>query len=246
MKVAVKILLGLLIFIGAIAYFAPASIIAKYLPNNMQTAGMSGTLWNGNIQSIIIDKIGLQNTKWTANPLSLFFGKINADVSINSNNIKGDFETTYAGSEVLTKDLELNGELSLFSPYFEKYGLTINGQFDAKFENMHFKDGLPQNMNGTLQTFNTSVLGIVPLNLGDVNSTFAQQPNGIQVSLNNQNGELDIIGVISISNTGVYNADLTLSRNTRTPDNVLQTVQMIGQKINENSVKLLHKGQLKI
>ena len=246
MKIAIKILLGLLIFLGAIAYFAPASIIEKYLPNNISTVGMSGTLLKGNVQNIVIDKIGLQNTKWSANPLSLLFGKVNADVSINSNNLKGNFETTVANSEVITEDIDLNGELSLLSPYFEKLGLTISGQFDAKFENLHIKNGFPNDANGTLNTFNTSILGFIPLNLGDVNSVFSQQGDGIQISLINQNGELDLNGVISIANNGFYNADLTFSRNSRTPDNVLQTVELIGQKIGEDTIKVAHQGQLSI
>ena len=246
MKILIKLFLGLIIFIGAIVYFAPASIMEKYLPSNISTAGMSGTLWNGNIQNLVIDKIGLQNTKWSANPLSLLAGKVNADVSVDSNNLKGDFETTVTGKDIITENIDLNGELSLLSPYFEKLGLTISGQFDAKFDNLHISNGLPQDANGTLNTFNTSILGFIPLNLGDVNSVFIPQDNGIQVSLINQNGELDLNGIINIANTGVYNADLTLTRNARTPDNVLKTVELIGNKISEDTVKVLHKGQLRI
>ena len=145
-----------------------------------------------------------------------------------------------------TKDINLNGELSLLSPYFEHYGLTINGQFDAKFAKLHIKDGVPHNADGVLLTSNTSILGIIPLNLGDVSGEFSPQEDGFQVYLNNQNGELDFNGVVYISSDGVYNADLTLSKNSRTPDNVLQTVQLIGKKISEDSVKLIHKGKLSI
>ncbi len=246
MKILIKLLLGLVVFVSAVAYFAPASIIEKFLPNNISTIGMSGTLWNGNVQNLVIDKVGLQNTKWSANPLNLLLGKVKADVSIDSNNLKGDFATTYAGTDILAENILLNGELSLLSPYFERYGLRINGQFDANFDVLHVKNGFPHNANGTLQTFNTSILGIIPLNLGDVSSQFSEQDNGILISLNNENGELDINGVINVSDSGVYNADITLSRNALTPDNVLQTVQMIGQKIGEDSVKVLHRGQLKI
>ena len=246
MKIAIKLLVGLIIFIGAFAYFAPASIIEKYLPHNIATTGLKGTVWNGNAQNIVIDQIGLQNTKWSANPISLLIGKVNADISVDSNTIKGDFETTVSRTDVVSKDIDLNGELSILSPYFEKLGLTINGQFDAKFDSLHFKDGLPFNANGTLNTFNTSVLGFIPLNLGDVNSIFVEQADGFQVSLNNQNGELDVNGIISVSKNGFYSADITFSRNAITPDNVLQTVQMIGEKIGEDAVKVLHQGQLRI
>lgn len=246
MKILIKLIFGLIIFVAAGAYFAPASIIENFLPSNISTAGLSGTLLKGNVQNIVIDKVGLQNTKWKANPLSLLTGKVQADVSINSSNLKGDFETTYAGSDMHAKEIDLNGELSLLSPYFEKFGLTISGEFDAQFENIDVKDGIPYDANGTLNTSNTSILGFLPLNLGNVNSQFTPQDDGIQINLNNNSGELDINGVIYIASNGVFNADLTLSKNEITPDNVLKTVQLIGQKINEDSVKLIHQGQLGI
>ena len=246
MKIIVKLLLGLVIFIGAIAYFAPASIVENYLPNNISSSGLTGTLLNGSVQNIVIDKISLQNTKWSSNPLSLLAGKVQADVSIDSNNLKGDFETTYAGSAVNTKDIDLVGELSLLNPYFEPLGLTINGQFDAKFNSLNIKDGIPHNAEGILKTSNTSILGFLTLNLGDVNGEFSSQDDGFQIYLNNRNGELDLSGVIYIASNGVYNADLTLSKNALTSENVLKTVQMIGKKINEDSVKLIYQGQLGI
>ena len=145
-----------------------------------------------------------------------------------------------------TKEIDLNGELSLLSPYFEKFGLTISGQFDAQFANLDIKDGIPYDANGTLNTSNTSILGFLPLNLGNVSSEFSPQEDGIHINLSNKNGELDINGVINIASNGVFNADLTLSKNELTPDNVLKTVQLIGQRINEDSVKLIHQGKLGI
>ncbi len=246
MKILKTVIFGAIVFVGAFAYFAPASIIQKFLPGNISTAGISGTIWSGNAQTIVVNQIGIQNTKWSANPLSLLTGKIQADVSIDSPNLKGQFETTYTGSAVRARDLLLNGDLSLLMPYFEIYGLTINGQFDADFEKLDIENGVPQQVDGTLQTYNTNILGILPLKLGDITSVFEQQVQGMQISLNNINGELDLNGVITIDANGTYLADLTLSRNAHTPDQVLQTVQMLGRKIGENSVKLTHSGQLRI
>lgn len=246
MKIVKSLIFGLIIFIGAFAYFAPASLIQKFLPANISTAGISGTVWNGNARTIVIDKIGIQNTKWTASPFSLLAGKVKADVSIDSNNLQGQFETTYTGSTVHTKDLVLNGDLSLIMPYFEQYGLMVSGQFDANFIVLDIENGLPLNADGVLQLFNTSILGVIPLNLGDVTSVFEQGTNGLKINLNNTNGELDLNGVITIDPSGMYLADLMLSRNSETPDQVLQTVQMIGNKISEDTVKLVHSGYLRI
>ena len=246
MKIIVKLLLGIIVFVSATAYYAPASIIEKFLPSNISAAGLSGTLLKGNVQNIIIDEIGFQNTKWTTNPVGLLAGKVQANVSIDSNNIAGAFETTYSGSYLYTKNIDLNGDLSLLSPYFERYGLTINGQFDAKFDKMHIKNGIPHNAVGILNTYNTSILGFVPLKLGDISSVFSPQEDGFQIYLNNKNGELDLNGVIYFESSGIYNADLTISRNARTPNNIFHSVQLIGKKINENSIKLIHQGKLSI
>ncbi len=246
MKIVKSIVFGLVILIGAFAYFAPASIIQIFLPANTSTAGISGTLWKGNLRTIVIDKIGIQNTKWNASPFSLLTGKVKADVSINSNNLQGQFQATYSGSAVHTKDLDLIGDLSLLLPYFEQYGLTISGQFEANFINLDIENGIPKHADGVLQLFDTSILGIIPLNLGDVTSTFEETTDGLKINLDNTNGELDLNGVITINTKGVYLANLMLSRNSQTPDQVLQTVQLIGNKISEDSVKLVHSGQLRI
>lgn len=246
MKILLKLVLALVIFSGAVGYFAPASIIEKYLPNNISTNGLNGTLLNGNVQNIVIDKIGLQNTKWSAKPLSLLAGKVQADILFDSNKLAGALETSYAGSNVYNKDIDLRGELSLLTPYLERYGLTINGNFDAKFKNLDLTDGIPSNADGILETTNTRILGSFALNLGDVNSEFTPIDDGFQINLNNQNGDLDINGVIIVASGGAYTADLTLSRNARTPDNVLQTAQFIGEKIGEDSVKVVRQGQLGI
>ena len=236
------------IFICSLVYFAPASIIQKFLSGNIIAAGISGTLWEGSIRTIIVDQVNIQNISWSANPMSLLTGKIQANISINSSNLKGQFETIYTKSAVQARNLLLNGNLSLLMPYFEKYGLTISGQFDANFERFDIKNGIPQKVSGTLQTYDTSILGIFPLNLGDITSIFRQQTQsqGSLINLNNDNGELDLNGIITIGTKGAYLVDLTFSRNASTPKQVLRTVQILGRKIDENSAKLTYSGQLDI
>ena len=125
MKLPYKIIIGAVIFICAFVYFTPASIIQKFLPGNVTTAGISGTVWKGNAQTIVVDKIGIHNTKWSSNPLSLLTGKLHADISVDSSNLKGNLETSYSGSAVRAKDVLLSGDLSLLTPYFEKFGLML-------------------------------------------------------------------------------------------------------------------------
>lgn len=236
-----------MIFLVGSAYLAPASILKKFLPGNIATVGMAGTVWNGSAQTIIVDQIGIKNTKWSANPIKLLTGKVQADVSVNSDNLQGQFETSYAGGSTFqTNDLDLNGELSILMPYFEKFGLTINGQFDAKFSQLYIEDGIPKQIDGILQTYNTSILGLLPLNLGDVRGVFAPtaQSEGVIINLNNENGEIDLTGNIIVNENGNYTTDLALTRNLETPEELLKTIQYLGKKINDDTVKLNYSGKL--
>ncbi len=246
MKLALKIIAGLVIFACAFVYFAPASLIQKFLPNDITVSGVSGTVWNGNLQTIVFDQIGIQNTKWSSNPLSLLTGKLKADVSINSNNLKGNFETSYSGTKVSANDVLLKGDLSLLMPYFEKYGLTISGQFNADFNSLEVANGLPKYADGVLHTYNTNILGIFPLNLGDITGVFEQQGQDMLIKVDNSSGELDLNGAITVDEHGNYFADMTFSKNSNTSDQILQTIQLLGTKIGEDTVKMTQSGQLRI
>ena len=246
MKLVLKILIGLIIFSCAFVYFAPASLIQKFLPNNISVSGVSGTVWNGNLQTIVFDQVGIQNTKWSSNPLSLLTGKLRTDVSFDSSNLKGNLETIYSGTNVRAEDVLLDGDLSLLMPYFEKYGLTISGQFNANFNSFEVDNGLPKQADGVLHTYNTSILGVFPLNLGDITSVFEEQAQGMLIKVENRNGELDLNGAITVDENGNYLADMQFSKNSETSDQVLQTIQLLGTKIGEDTVKMTHSGQLRI
>ncbi|MGI9227990.1 MAG: type II secretion system protein N [Gammaproteobacteria bacterium] len=246
MKLVLKILVGIVIFSCAFVYFAPASLIQKFLPNEISVSGVSGTVWNGNLQTIVFDQVGIQNTKWSSNPLSLLTGKLQADISIDSNNLKGNLETSYSGTKIRAEDVLLDGDLSLLMPYFEKFGLTISGKFNANFNSLEVENGLPKQADGVLNTYNTNILGVFPLNLGDITGIFEDRAQGMLIKVENSNGELDLNGAITVDENGNYLADMNFSKNSETSDQVIQTIQLLGTKISEDTVKMTHSGQLRI
>lgn len=246
MKILKYSIFILLVSMGAFLYFLPASFFQSFLPTNISVSGVSGTLWDGSARTIMIDKIDIQNTKWDTSLINLLSGKIKTDISINSHKLHGQFKTIYSNASLSTKDLALRGNLSILAPYFMQFGLTISGGFDANFKDLIIENRVPKKVNGNLNFYKTKILGVTKFSLGDVSSVFMDDINGLKIMIDNTNGDLDISGIVTINSNGMYFADLMLTRNSQTTDQVLQTAQLIGNKIDNNTVKFVHSGQISI
>ena len=50
------------------------------LPKNVSISGVSGTLWTGKAQTIVVNGLPINNVNWELSPLALLIGKVSAHV----------------------------------------------------------------------------------------------------------------------------------------------------------------------
>ena len=67
--------------IFAIAYMPAIQVIGRVdLPKNVSISGVSGTLWTGKAQTIVVNGLPINNVNWELSPLALLIGKVSAHV----------------------------------------------------------------------------------------------------------------------------------------------------------------------
>lgn len=79
-----NIFVGILFFVICLLATLPASHILHRIPvaNNMQMAGVSGTIWSGKIQQINVNGVQLSPLRWSLSGLGLITGKASLDVDV--------------------------------------------------------------------------------------------------------------------------------------------------------------------
>jgi general secretion pathway protein N len=80
----------------AIAYMPAVHVLGRInLPSNVAVANVSGTLFSGKAQTIVVDGLPINNVKWELNPLYMLLGKIN--VNVKGGNIRDKNDIAFEG-----------------------------------------------------------------------------------------------------------------------------------------------------
>ena len=150
MKVKLKFLIPL--FIILLVIFAPAKIIASFIPTNsgINISGLSGSIWDGAINNITVNRWSLNEVDYNTSALSLLTGKLGADVIIESGDIQG--ELTFEAKD--DKNLWLDNasiimELSKFERFISFKGIQLNGKLET---NNFSSDIVDRKIDGRLRT----------------------------------------------------------------------------------------------
>ena len=83
---------GILAFLlFAIAYMPAVQVIGRLsLPNNVSISGVSGSLFSGKAQTVVVNSLPINNVKWELNPLHLLLGKVKLDLKAGNIRDKND------------------------------------------------------------------------------------------------------------------------------------------------------------
>ena len=69
----------------AIAYMPAVHVIGRIaLPSNVAVSGVSGTLFSGKAQTVVVNGLPINNVKWELSPLHMLIGKIKLNALFKS------------------------------------------------------------------------------------------------------------------------------------------------------------------
>ena len=238
-------------FIGGIVFFVsmlvmmPANMVAKLLPNHIGAHQYHGNIWQGSAASLTVNKVNLGSVKWDVRPACFLLLKLCADITQNHHSFTSSFLLKVRNSTEL-ENIIASGDVSVLNKMVSQYGITLAGDFQADLAEVTFSDDRIKNINGDMKFSSLAVNGVLRVLLGDLNSTFEPQDEHTLIQINNDQGHVDISGIVQLFEDMTYDLDMQIRQNEQSTDAIKNGMQYIGDRQADGSVRLQQNGKIAI
>jgi len=241
--------------IGIIAYFIflvttiPAAPIIEPLRDRLPVTvnNISGTLWSGQANVIITNKLILNNANWSFLPTQLLLANIAIDVDADLNNrpLTSRLAAGMSGNLAI-KDLVTSlGAAELASVLVLPLG-ELSGEFQFDINDAHFQPGSVPRVDGTVNWSRAAVTIAETADLGNVSIVINEsETSPLTASISNTGGQLSLDGGFSTDETGQYTLKLTMMPNATATDNLVNSLAMFAKKQRNGSFMVVNNGSLK-
>lgn len=169
-----------LVVLGVAAYLAfalatlPAQVVlARLQSSDFHAAGVSGTVWNGQAQVLIVGGVRVGALEWDLHVLPLLTGRASADVRIKRVDGFVDTELSAAPTgRISLADLTGSVPLSALPANLMQGGWA--GTVNLRLASLVIEDGWPVAALGTIEVRDVTGPVSKPVNMGSYRATFPE------------------------------------------------------------------------
>jgi len=170
-------LAGLLVFLGVLGLYLPASWFSGVLPAQVKCSELGGSIWHGECLGLEIQDNRLGDATWNFAAGKALTGRASGDLTVHGNSL--DVRTNL--------DIGLNGsgelrDVSMSFPldpaFIAKFPRDQRGNIVAKFTRVVLADGPAlASLEGTIELHDFRQVGANPLELGSYELAFDGTPS---------------------------------------------------------------------
>ncbi len=210
-----KILLGLLVFIGAVLYKTPTKVVSPYIPTApLYFEGVTGSLWKGEASELTFDGVRLGAVRWTMNPLALVIGKVNGTFIIDGNELsaKGNYSSSFNGQTLSLDNTQFNAKGSFINKT-QKYA-RLSGNLRGFIDHLEIQQpftAAPPLLSGMLNWERGGLTS--PINLPDGNYQFIFKPEAegkTVTTISSKNAPVDVKGNAILHQNWTYQTNIKI------------------------------------
>jgi hypothetical protein len=174
---------GLLVFLGVLVLYLPASWFAAMLPSQMRCNELGGSLWQGECLGLDFQGAKLGDATWNLAPMSALSGRLAGDADVRGGALtaRADLDLKLNGTGELRN---VSARFPLDPAFIAQFPRDQRGTVVTDLKRVVLTDGpaLAQ-LQGTIELHELRQVGRNPLALGSYRLTFdgAHQANGTSV-----------------------------------------------------------------
>lgn len=244
------IFLGLITFIIALLWKAPATLLSNYLEQNnpdLIIKGVDGHFWRGSAEQVSYRQNVLGKATWTINPLGLLTASFKGHLTLQSAefNLDGDFVSGMKGSLLLTDtQFDIAGTWINRLQNYTTLGGTFRGVL-TELESTASNPVEPPLINGTLNWEQGSINS--PITLPDGNYQLVITPDSnrkLTAELTSNKAPLLLKGNLTLDKTWQYSTDLNV-KTTPKGQVLAGMLSLVGKRSPDGSVQIKKSGSLR-
>ena len=222
-------LAGLLVFLGVLVLYLPASWFSAVLPSSVKCPELGGSIWNGECLGLELQGSRVGDATWNFAAGKAFTGHARGDVTVRGTalNARADLDVGLDGSGELR---DVTATFPLDPAFIAKFPRDQRGNVAAEFSRIVLSGGPAlASLQGKLELRNFRQVGARPLELGSYELTFDGAPatNGQVVGqLRDLGGPFMVKGTVKLSAPSSYLVEGFITGRTASAEQLVREITL--------------------
>ena len=210
----------------------PADRAVKLLEQSavgVELQSVSGTLFSGKAERVVIGGLGMGPVTWSLRPLPLLLGRLEYRLALKDPALHGEGVVGAGlGGHVYLHDLKVELKPDPLVNHFSPLPVQTSGEMTLLIESMELLDRFPRELTGHVDWVDAQIIEPVDMSLGHVEATLQSEANTL-VSRVSGTGETTLSGDFSLTQAGDYRLNLLLTPGPAVSPDIVDGLKTVGQ-----------------
>jgi general secretion pathway protein N len=190
---------------------------------------VSGSLFSGKAERMVIRGLGMGPVTWSLRPLPLLLGRLEYRFALNDPVFHGEGVVgTGLGGQVYLHDLQAQLQPDPLVNHFSPLPVQTSGGVRLLIASMELIEGFPRELSGQVDWTGARIVEPVALSLGHVEATVRSEANTLLGRMSGT-GETALSGEFSLTRDGDYRLDLLLTPGAEVSPDIVDGLKTFGQ-----------------
>ncbi|MCU7810568.1 MAG: type II secretion system protein N [Candidatus Thiodiazotropha sp. (ex Notomyrtea botanica)] len=206
----------------------------------------SGTIWSGEAEKAIYQRMPLGKIKWRFKPASLLLGRLSYEIELTEagQKVTGTAQARLGGGYWLEEVQGLILAESIPQMIGQKQ-FSIRGKVDMNDVSISYDDGRLNRTEGQVRWLDATIESPLNLKVGDLQADLTTDDNGtIAAEIKDLKGATAIKAEARLSIDGNFQIDGTVKPSSRTDPGLNSALGVIGRKKPDGSFQLKYSGRI--
>ena len=237
MKSVIKITLAsLALYVLFLIWHLPANVVLEKvaLPKSITLNGISGTIWQGHIQQLVMDGIAIDDVDWQLEVLPLLMAQVSVDInagnSRNSEDISFNGHLQFTGNTIALHDTQVYVPADMLLAQIKlPLPIAAKGRFSINIQQLDYPQKCQQ-LAGKGQWLKAQVSGTQgPIELGNFAANLSCKNDDVAITIQPDNS-FGIDATVLVKPNGKYAAEGKFKPASSLPQEVHQAAAFFGRK----------------